>query len=207
MESVIWFYTTTGVKILVTGCIRSGTAYTTAVLRSLGLDVVHEGLGKDGSVSAFLGNPTATAEQLPPWHPPGAEHYDLVLHQVRHPVAVVGSMQTAGAHFWKFVRDVGGVPGSGDVRHAMAFWIAWNQRIEKQADARYRIEHVSWRQLCAWLPIQWNEHSADAIKKVPTDTNTRKERYRPLTWRILRMIDATLCAEIREMAIQYGYDV
>lgn len=165
---------------------------------------MHEGLGSDGSVSAFLGKADVSAEQLPPWHPPGAAGYDVVLHQVRHPVAVIGSMQTASAHFWKFVRDVGGVPGSGDIRHAMAFWVVWNRIIGKRAHTWYQIENANWSAICSWVGVRFD---ADAIAEIPTNTNTRKERYRPLSWRILRMIDTKLCAETRQLALQYGYDV
>jgi hypothetical protein len=68
------------VKFLITGYPRSGTKYTAKVLNKTSLDVGHEFKGKDGCVS---------------WkHLPKALDFDLVLHQVRNPLKVIGSSHT-----------------------------------------------------------------------------------------------------------------
>ena len=45
-------------RLLVTGSERSGTHYMWAMLQRLGLDVHHEGVGKDGAVSWLYGHRT-----------------------------------------------------------------------------------------------------------------------------------------------------
>jgi len=189
-------------NILVTGCIRSGTAYTTAVLRNLGLDVMHEGSGKDGSVSAFLAKPDV---ELPPWHGPAIDHYDLVLHQVRHPVAVVASMRPSSGHFWAFVKRHASVRSASLLRRSMEYWLVWNRVAEARAQMTYRIEDAPWDDICRLIGVEYNR---DAVDRVATDTNSRQGHpyYRALTWEDLDVRDPALCLQIRQLARRYGYD-
>jgi hypothetical protein len=188
--------------VLVTGCIRSGTAYTTQVLRNLGLDVVHEGSGKDGSVSAFLGKPGV---KLPPWHGLELPRYDIILHQVRHPVPVVASMRPSSDHFWTFARDYAGVDGKTVLLRSMQYWDRWNRIVEARAQATYRIEHAPWPELCAVLGITYDAKKIAAVSK---QTNSRQNHphYRRLFWTDLEAADVDLCVRIRELATHYGYD-
>lgn len=188
--------------VLVTGCIRSGTAYTTQVLRNLGLDVVHEGSGKDGSVSAFLGTPDA---KLPPWHGLALSTYDIILHQVRHPVPVIASMRPSSDHFWTFVHDHAGVDGKTVLLRSMQYWDRWNRIVEARAQVTYRIEDAPWPELCTLLDV---EYDAEKIACVSTRTNSRQTHphYRRLFWSDLEAADQQLCARIRALATTYGYD-
>ena len=76
-------------KVLVTGCGRSGTGYMCTFLKASGLDVHHEYMGADGSVSWLMG---ATVDKAP-WGPLAKGfHFEHVFHQVRNPLKVIQSL-------------------------------------------------------------------------------------------------------------------
>ena len=85
---------------LITGCGRSGTMYMAKMLQSAGLDVGHEALGQDGVVSSIW----AVADD---WYPSYHQQrkrpaFDVVLHQVREPLATIGSLTTAQPGSWRW---------------------------------------------------------------------------------------------------------
>ena len=108
--------------LLVTGCARSGTAYASAVLEGIGLDVGHEavfgprtrrfeGFGETHGDSSWLAVPFL--DILP--------EDTYVLHQTRHPQAAPrGLLGVAGGRLLARAdhRDLVGRPRHGD--HAMA---------------------------------------------------------------------------------------
>ena len=81
-------------KLLVTGCGRSGTTYTSALLQAMDLDIPHEAVGKDGAASwkqivsgtfVYLGkNRSVTID---------GSGFDRIIHQVRHPLKLITSMR------------------------------------------------------------------------------------------------------------------
>ena len=78
-------------RLLITGCGRSGTRYTSFALQRLGLDVPHERLGRDGISSWTM----AITTEKRPFGPPSSQvSFEQVFHQVRDPIAAIASCMT-----------------------------------------------------------------------------------------------------------------
>ncbi len=191
--------------LLVTGCGRSGTHYTSELLKRLGLDVPHERVGRDGAASwkhivsgtfVYVGKHREVEID--------GSGFTRVLHQVRHPLKVIASMQTFSASTWQFMAkfielDLAGPP----VRRAMQAWVGWNRLVEPRARWRFRIEALAdcFDRFCteAGLPVQPLPEVPHAAK------DSRTSRFRPLRWEDLAALDARWAAAVRELALGYGY--
>jgi hypothetical protein len=222
--------------VLVTGCGRSGTRYTTFVLRRLGLDVGHERLGRDGVASWSL---AVDADHVP-WGPsPRALSFDVILHQTRHPLPVVNSAMSFKDESWRFICEH--IPCSLDdplPLRAAAYWYHWNAAAERRADLTFRVENVRCvlGEICERLGV---EADSSVLDRVPTDVNTRRngrafhlaeeavERLRlepvpwlrarlahdcpidahpPVGWQDIHALDPALCDRMLAMAAGYGYE-
>lgn len=191
--------------LLVTGCGRSGTHYTARLLQEMGLDVPHERVGKDGTASwkhivsgtfVYIGkNRQAEIDST---------CFDRILHQVRHPLKVIASMQTFSDSSWsymaKFIElDLKAKP----VKRAMQAWVRWNKLIEGKAQWRFQIEQLNGRfeEFCrqAGLTVQ-------PMPQVPHEAkDSRTSRFKPVGWQDLVKHDAACAEEVRALALEYGY--
>lgn len=215
-------------RLLVTGCGRSGTAYAALVWRALGLDVRHEmptpphgTMGADGAASWYM----AVDDPHPPYGPSAADYaFDLVVHQVRHPLLVVPSV----AQFvlnnppsWRYIRR-----NAPQVRPrvrdrlrprtdrllltAMRYWYHWNLLAARKAHDTVTLEQLpsALPRLCDRLGIPFDPA---AVASVPSTVNERSHyvdgpRW-TVTWPDLDRLDASLGPAIRHLAGSYGYDV
>jgi hypothetical protein len=191
--------------LLITGCGRSGTHYTARLLQEMGLDVPHERVGEDGAASwkhivsgtfVYLGkNREAVIDST---------GFDRILHQVRHPLKVISSMQTFSDSTWSYMAnyidlDLKAKP----VKRAMQAWVRWNKLIEGKAQWRFQIEQLKeqFDEFCrqAGLPAQ-------AIPHVPHEAkDSRTARFKPVRWADLVKIDSALAQQVRSLALEYGY--
>jgi hypothetical protein len=222
-------------RVLVTGCGRSGTRYTTFVLRRLGLDVPHERLGRDGLASWTM---AVDARERPFGPSSAAVRFDHVFHQVRHPLAVIRSVATFGPDSWAFVYDhTPCSPGDPLVVRGAKYWLHWTAHADRLATWSYRVEALAEAlpELCSRLGVP---HRPAVLARVPGDVNTRRrgrplhladelaERLRldlpgrlrerlaretsaappPLTWDELAAADPRLAERVRERALAYGYE-
>lgn len=223
-------------RVLVTGCGRSGTRYLSFVLRRLGLDVGHERIGRDGVISWAL----AVDDAAPPWGPRGRDlSFDVVLHQVREPVRVMNSTVTFRDESWRFIaRHVPCPAGAPLPLRAAAYWYHWNVAAERHASLTYRIEDLprALPEICRRLDVPCDP---SVLQRVPTDVNTRSagrllhlaeegcERLhiglpawarRTLTRHAaaatvtfglddVRALDPELCDLVAEKARAYGYEL
>jgi hypothetical protein len=189
-------------KTLITGCGRSGTKYISHVLSLAGLDIRHEIMGKDGIASWLLG---VDAESVP-WGPRRRDfRFRTILHQVRHPLAVISSTQTFTQVSWDFIcQHIRCELEEPLTLRCAKYWRYWNEQIELDADWRYRVEdlQIIWNELCERTGCPAG-HAALAV--VPRDINSRKGAYDALDWNTLRSLDAPLCLAIQEQATRYGY--
>ncbi len=221
-------------RVLVTGCGRSGTRYLSFVLRRLGLDVGHERIGRDGVISWAL----AVDDAAPPWGPRGRDlSFDVVLHQVREPLRVMNSTVTFREESWRFIaRHVPYRAGAPLPLRAAAYWYHWNVAAERHASLTYRIEDLprALPEICRLLEVACDP---SVLQRVPTDVNTRSagrllhlaeegcERLHlelpawarrtftrppaatPVTFGLddVRALDAELCDLVVEKARAYGY--
>lgn len=213
-------------KLLVTGCGRSGTLYASEVWKAQGLDVRHENpdppngqMGKDGIASWYM----AVNDPDPPFGP-SAEGYefDLIIHQVRHPLDVIASC----AQFVlkdPFSRDYiernapqtrpspeeqALSPKDHRVLQAARYWYYWNLLAQKKGDVTIQVESLPVRleSLCQLLEVGYRPGAADSISKT---THGRylytNQAYWVVGWEDVERLDARLCRKIKKLAASYGY--
>lgn len=191
--------------LLITGCGRSGTHFTSELFKQLGLDLPHENVGRDGAASwkhivsgtfVYIGKKREVEID--------STGFTTILHQVRHPLKVIASMQTFSDSTWhymaKFIAlDLKRPP----VIQAMQAWVGWNGLIEAKADWRFQIEQIKecFPDLCrhAGLPPQEFPEVPHAAR------DSRTARYQPLSFADLVREDAGLAAEVEALAVRYGY--
>ena len=192
--------------LLITGCGRSGTHYTARLLQEMGLDVPHERVGKDGAASwkhivsgtfVYIGKGREAEID--------SSGFDRILHQVRHPLKVIASMQTFSDSTWSYMAqsidlDLKAKP----VKRAMQAWVRWNQLVAAKASWRFQIERLAenFSEFClhAGLPAQPMPHVPHEAK------DSRTARFKPVSWADLLKLDAALAEEVRQLALEYGYE-
>ncbi len=175
-------------KLLIIGCGRSGTMYTVKLLQELGFDIQHEVMGSDGMVSWF-----ATFEDcccLPKEHLPPVKHSDfIILHQVRHPVETIASIQTFTERSWQRVCMRVPEISLRDplLVRCMKYWYHWNSIAEEKAVLTYRVE------------------SLDRLDTQRVSKRINQREHSELTWADLKSVHSALCESVREVADRYGY--
>jgi hypothetical protein len=192
------------VNCLITGCGRSGTAYSSRLLGELGADVLHETMGLDGIASWLL----AVDADSAPWGPVRSQfHYRTVLHQVRHPLAAIASAQTFQPESWEYIATH--IPCGLEeplLLRCAKYWHYWNLEAERIAAWTYRLEELPavfdrFCQATRCLPDR------SCLEAVSTAANSRKAQYREIGWGELARLDPRLTDKIKEQAARYGYRV
>jgi hypothetical protein len=222
--------------ILVTGCGRSGTKYTSFLLAKLGLDVPHERLGKHGIASWSMAVP---AEKRPFGPPSSQVSYEHIFHQVRDPLSTIASAMTFNDISWNFISEhIECSRTAPRLVQAAKYWLHWNEQAERIATWRYRIEDLHGPVLDLFCDKIGVANNHKAVEQIPLNFNTRKhgrlvhlaeESFRRIgenapcflkswmstkpsdefyvTWEVLEEADRDLCARLKAKAIQYGYCV
>jgi hypothetical protein len=183
---------------LITGSGRSGTKYMATVLRQCGLDVGHERPGRDGIVSSYY---CFEAAWYPGQHVAPRPAFDVVLHQVRHPLRSIASITTG--HSWKWTCQFLPVgPRAPLLRRACWNWLVFNEEAERQAIFTYRVEDLeeAWGEIERLLGFEADYRS---ISDVPRDINAR--RHRAVAWADVRRVAPGIYGRIRTAAKRYGY--
>lgn len=170
-------------KIVVTGCPRSGTGYCAEALRRLGASVGHETWEVDGTVSWMEA----------PARRPGV----LVVHVVRHPLLVIGSLATiAPASLHVLAAHVHGADMS--LRGRAKIWLGWTTIAAAGA-----METVPTEEFAEKAPgflrragIAVRDTADHAL--VPKDMNSRP--HAEVTWEHLRKEDAFLATMVETRA-------
>ena len=171
-------------KVLVTGCPRSGTTFVSRLLcTKYGLDMPHEKMGEHGTVSyAFA----VDAEEYL-WCHEGERRrdfdFDLIFHLVRDPLACIGSL-TVMMHMLSpfFEAHLGELRGASEIQQCADVWIRWNKLVERQAHFRVRVEDIPTRGI------------GTAINSRMHHTPTYGEL-------------GALREEVFELAVRYGYGI
>lgn len=193
-------------KLLITGCPRSGTRFTTEVLKKSGLRVNHEAMGPDGLVSCFF-----TVNDF--WYPGGhigrRDQFDFehVWHQIRHPLKVIASMSAdhgMPGDFRHWQEKHTGIPGDYEPRilRWANFWRHWVPLATKQAQWTYRIEDFDgvWTEMRKRLEIE-DEPDLSKISRA-----MGSKRPDSLSWDDLEKLDRHVAYQVRRLAEQYGYE-
>lgn len=177
---------------IITGCPRSGTLYTAKVLQTLGYDVKHERKSEVGTVDWTY---PVKAEKYP--------HPEVVLHQVREPLATIASMQTLQRDSWNCIsKNSRVVSGWPLLRRCAKVWLYWNLKTESLASWSYRIEDLPnvWAEWCERLGVQ-GEYGQ--VAHLPHTIHARE--HGPVTWADVEKA-TPLAGEIKDLARRYGYD-
>jgi len=173
-------------KIIVTGCPRSGTGYCAEVLRRLGASVGHETWGADGTVSWM--------------EAPARHHGALTVHVVRHPLLVIGSLATIAPSSLRAL--AAHVPGADiSLRGRAKIWLGWTAIAAAGA-----VETVPTEEFAEKAPGFLRRagiavrNTADHVL-VPKDTNSRPHAV--VTWDHLRKEDAVLATMVEARAREW----
>ena len=216
--------------VLVAGVQRSGTHFTWEMLNRLGCHVHHEGLGPAGAVSWFfswrmnsyaINNPESLRDH----------RFCVVLHQVRHPLRVISSMLKAtrpGDRYWQWIYSAEPAVQRGEplLLQATRLWVAQNERLEAYADARFRVEDTSPRDVCRLAGVtervcgsDGRHHTTSSKVLQPVVEPQLPRGVDPLdpqsvvlhlhadaTWPAIAELDAALERTARAMSARYGYN-
>ncbi len=188
-------------KVLITGCGRSGTRYAKDVFKVLGLDLGHEKAGRDGTVD---------------WHLAGTkEGYDVIFHQVRHPLDVVRSCHTISETSWTFIKKKDKLIKEYHpiVVRCMNYWLRWNILAESTAVLTYRVEDVVdyLPRITSELGMDWNPNWLAQVSALPTNNHSRRKRkkyrnrYPDLEFEDLYEASPFLAYQVRRKAEEYCY--
>jgi len=213
-------------RFLVSGCGRSGTGYTSALLTRLGADCGHEVLFEVERLerdvppdwpedvwgeSSWLAAPFL--ERLPAG--------TVVLHQVRHPLAVVRSFARQNffgrRHPWRSfaVRHCPEFEEHPPLAACFLYWLRWNELVQRAETLpglsyfRYRIEDVDdvlarvLREIGCAPPVEQVARELGALSRTH---NTAGDRC--VDWRVGwdYFADHPGMEPLLELAHAYGYD-
>jgi len=179
-------------RVLIAAHPRSGTLYICRCLETLGLDVKHE---KPATISVGY------QEMLK------ADDYDLVIHQVRHPLNVIRSVINCAQTYKNMFKVIGQEPPKSYCQHrvtqSMWTWIHFNRAIAERAAWRFRIEDIDdeWPRLMQSLEV-----GPAPLPPVDRRTHHRRSPYRDMTSLDLWNLAPSLYEEMMTFAKDYGYE-
>lgn len=218
--------------LLVTGCGRSGTKYTANILRKSGLDIAHEQMRRQGTVSApFVCYDSRRGEQIqfgtyqPYSHVagecPAGFRFDNVWHQTRDPLKSIASVRdvlSLKVKRWAR-RALGqslGTMKKGDLVWAAHHWLITNQLAERIATWQYRIEDIDEVYPEMLKELKLKDQSLPNTSRTMGRSYRTIKVFRPakeiydeityLEWKDLEEAVPDIVEEIQEMAEEYGYE-
>ena len=171
-------------RILVAGTLRCGTSYTARVLNLLGISCGHGWVYSPQEARRYP-EIEIQGDASPLAAPFVRDFPGLVLHQVRDPLKVTGSLLACNlfrqprshgpegeflARHFDFTGDL--------LKDAMRYYVTWNTRCERHNNyLRYRIEDLDAELLGRISGLIGHEVGDKTIRRalemVPTDSNTR----------------------------------
>ncbi len=193
--------------LLVTGCGRSGTEYMSLYLQAMGLQVLHEREGEEGTVSWPM-----VVNNYSPWGPQaGNVKFLHAFHQVRNPLHVITSwyvnIQDLDRDEWIFVRThVPEIKREDSLLvHCAKYWYYWNLKAEKMSEWRYRIEDIDKLRKKFEKRLE-KPIDPNIFNQIPKNTNTWYSTSDKITWsQLKREIPSDLFENLQQMAKKYGY--
>lgn len=191
--------------LLITGCARSGTTFTSKFFLECGLGIFHEAIGPHGSASWLM----AVKTKKCPWGDPNHRvSFQHIFHQVRDPLKVIASVYTAEPYeSWKYIcKHVPQIKMSDSkLLRSAKYWYYWNLKAERKAELTYRIEEIEsvLDKMSRILKIPLDK---SVLANIPKDINTRGNHYIEVTWeKLADELPSDLYKKIRRMAKRYGY--
>lgn len=199
--------------ICITGCGASGTKAIAIILNRAGVQVGHERLLKDGMASWYVAvgktplrgiDRQTYFEDFP--KPP------IVLHQVRHPLATISTVQRFNRPSCDWIRaHIKEIKKSDSkLLFSMKYWLYWNEKAEQLAEWRYRIEDLDniWDELAERVQRpKLITHKKACLALNNGRLHTRQKMYRKRTWEDLTSQDKELTERIKAKGREYGYAI
>jgi hypothetical protein len=208
-------------RLLVTGTCRSGTWYLTRCLHAAGLDIGHEALKPDGTVSGFmwLNHPWYPSKHERPGDPaPSKVSYTHRWHLVRDPLATIPSLayvlDNDGMQRWlaslyeaEVLPDLGNEyrpvtepwPQDAAMRASLRYWTVATENAIATTEGRVYLETVQ-RQ---WPLIR---HDLGLRREFPVEIRVPNAQGRGrTTWGDLYRIDPQWAERAESLALRLGY--
>lgn len=216
--------------IVVTGCGSSGTKFAARAWRTAGVHVGHERGGAQGVSSWYVAPGLGARFHLrgigyPPFNAMAWEGIDRVskdrgvicFHQTRQPIKAISTVQRYSRPSWLYIIKTlqrEGIEIAMDtpkIRRCMLYWYWWNLLAEKRACYQYRIEDFTkpeiWEHICRLAGRPEKIEMLEKIKGIPKTVNSRKRKYKPMSWAQLYAEDTALTEKIKELGRTYGYNI
>lgn len=141
---------------------------------------------------------------------PRSHRYRRVTLVVSEPLAAISAAVDFPQAHWEHIQAVLGdqhvvfpKAATGNITHALRFWVVWNRLAGFTADTIIRAEHPDWISLCN--DIFQHEKCSD-LKSKPTETSPYLGAPN-LTWQILQETDPVGTRIAKRLASNYGYSV
>ena len=157
----------------------------------------------DGTASWLMAR---SVKEIPyPWGNCNRDNFSdaIILHQIRHPLKVISSLQTIHEASWRFIADHIDIRGLSEIERRMTLWLKWNELCSKQANLTYKVEAIneSLPKIAGILNIP----APTTIRHVGTKVNARP--HDNITWDDLYKVNQNLCEQIKYVMKQYGYTI
>lgn len=199
--------------LLITGCGRSGTAYVAAVFQRLGLRATHE---KFFNLTAHQWLPNhmgVESSWLAVPHLHGVPSDVVIAHQVRGPFAVVRSLLGFGffsnTHSpyrdWLYEHEPDIAEQSNDIDKGLLYWIRWNQRVEKHAVVKHRLEELNADKIQMLAKLAGHPVSLVDVAAVCTAIGTRHNARQRANLSKADVRERPLYEKVKKLAENYGY--
>lgn len=217
-------------KLLITGCGRSGSKYIAACLRKAKVRVRHEQMGDDGTVSCPFVTYRSSVETVrfndfQQFGHKGRERpseFELVWHQTRHPLKVIGSLRDVmlmPVKEWSKVvfNQPIGLGKRYDLRWAMEHYVNACTMADTICKFRYKIEDIStvWPDLlkrlnCPEVPLPDVSTTMNRSQRTIKVFKPVKELYNSIrypTIEDLYKMDKSLTKSVLKLSKKYGYQL
>lgn len=192
-------------RIMIIGCGRSGTTFTSSLFEKNGYHLGHEMIAKNGISSWYLVSNMDKVPRGPSFNE--LKSFDIpAVHQVRSPLKAISSMLTTGWPSYKFISNEVPIDFDKDskILKSMKYWYYWNQMAEKKASFTYQVESID-KHLDDILELGKFSKENFEVASVSTKVNSRKHDI--LTWEDLLKEDQDLSNKIKELARKYKYNL
>jgi len=213
-------------KLLILGCGRGGTHYVSEVMRAMGANFGHETVCPDGMASWFMAADDPTIDHL--WkdgsmRPVRVADFDTVVHQTRHPLAVIRSWQPMPATHLQLMfieKHTSCRIAMSPLEFGMRYWLDWSRLCDEKITpfgSQYRVEGIeAYPVTLAMLsgvdntcspdpPFLLMSRGSKVISETPHSNKTTEE-LPAITWGDLYKVDFKLASEIQELAEGFGYE-
>ncbi len=208
-------------SVVVVGCGRSGTLYTTRYFAKMGLLVGHEKWYSNGITSWYL----CLDSQYNKFKQLKHKTSFKIFHQIRHPLKVISSFIPRKRFTEEIFHKIKSNEEESRLLQCMKYWYYWNKLTESlfKPDLRYKVENMNKdfviKAITGVIGIKLTEIQITNIQKIPTDIHTaniandvihfdamHKKYSKVYTWNELENEDVDIFNKIQTLAKEYGYN-